>query len=207
MFGRSSTDDLFFEDFIRHAKSTLEGATLLVALFDELANVKDLARAISEAEHVGDTLTHGIVKRLHETWITPFDRGDILTLISRMDDVLDLIEAASDRVSLFEITESRAGAKEISQVLVKCCEQILRAVELLPNGKRRSELLDIAAQIGVFESEADTIYRRAIAQLFKPGNDPIEVMKWREVYDSLETACDRCADVANVIEGVVLEYA
>jgi hypothetical protein len=207
MFGRSNTDDLFFEDFIRHAKSTLEGSKLLVTLFDELGNAKELARAISEAEHVGDSLTHGIVKRLHETWITPFDRGDILTLISRMDDVLDLVEAASDRVLLFEITEARAGAKEIAEVLVKCCEQILRAVELLPNGKRRSELLDIAVQIGKFEGEADTLYRHAIARLFKPGNDPIEVMKWREVYDALETACDRCADVANVIEGVVLEYA
>lgn len=207
MFGRAKTDDLFFEDFIRHGKSTLEGATLLVSLFDDLGNAKDLAKAISEAEHVGDGLTHGIIKRLHETWITPFDRGDILTLISRMDDVLDLIEAASDRVILFEINEPRAGAKEIAEVLVKCCEQILRAVELLPNGKRRSELLDIAVLIGNFEGEADAIYRRAIAKLFKPGNDPIEVMKWREVYDALETACDRCADVANVIEGVVLEYA
>jgi predicted phosphate transport protein (TIGR00153 family) len=207
MFGRSKTDDLFFDDFIRHGKSTLEAATLVVSLFEELGNAKDLARAISEAEHVGDQLTHGIVKRLHETWITPFDRGDILTLISRMDDVLDLVEAASDRVLLFEIAETRPGAIELAKVLVKCCEQILRAVELLPNGKRRAELLDIAVQIGIFEAEADTIYRRAIASLFKPGNDPIEVMKWREVYDALETACDRCADVANVIEGVVLEYA
>ncbi|MBI2390573.1 MAG: DUF47 domain-containing protein [Deltaproteobacteria bacterium] len=207
MFGKSKTDDLFFNAFVQHGRSTLEAAKLTRSLFDELENANDLARAISEAEHVGDKITHETIKRLHETWITPFDRGDIHALIARMDDVLDLTEAVAERVVLFEMKNAQPDAKELADLLVKCCEAIVRATELLPNLKQSKELLDLCVQIGKYENDADTVYRRAIAALFKPGSDPLEVMKWRDIYDALETATDRCADVANVIEGVVLEFA
>ena len=207
MFGKSKTDESFFEGFLQHGRATLEAAKLIKSLFDELANAKDLARAVSEAEHTGDQITHRTMKRLHETWITPFDRADIHTLISRMDDVLDLTEAVSERVLLFEIKETKPQAKELAAILVRCCESMLRAMELLPNLKKSPELLEICVNMGKMENEADVIYRQAIADLFKTGNDPLEVMKWRDIFDALETATDRCADVANVIEGVVLEYA
>lgn len=207
MFGKSKSDQRFFDAFSKHAQHTLEASKYISALFKELDNAKDLARAVSEAEHAGDQVTHDTIKHLHETWITPFDRADIHALISRMDDVLDLTEAVSERVILFEIREPRSGAQEIADVLVKCCEKILRAVELLTSMKNSAELLQLCVDIGKLENEADSLYRRAIADLFKPGNDPLVVMKWRDVFDSLETATDRCADVANVIEGVVLEYA
>ena len=207
MFGKTKSDQRFFDAFTKHAQHTLEAAKHVAALFKELDNAKDLARAVSEAEHAGDTLTHETIKHLHETWITPFDRADIHTLISRMDDVLDLTEAVSERVVLFEITDIKPGAQEIADVLVKCAEKILRACELLSSMKNAHELLELCVGIGKLENEADSIYRRSIAELFKPGNDPLAVMKWRDVFDSLETATDRCADVANVIEGVVLEYA
>jgi predicted phosphate transport protein (TIGR00153 family) len=207
MFGRSKTDALFFDAFVKHGKKSLEAAQLVLALFRELDRAKDLARAIGEAEHAGDEITHATIKALHEIWITPFDRTDIQRLISRLDDVLDLIEATSERVLLFEITTARPQAEELAVILVKCCEKILRALELLPELKRSRELLDLCVEIGALESEADGVYRRAIAQLFKPGNDPLEVMKWRDVFDALETATDKCNDVANIIEGVVLEYA
>lgn len=207
MFGKSKTDELFFDAFLSHARSTLEAAKLIQSLFEELGNAKDLARAVSEAEHAGDIVTHTTMKRLHETWITPFDRADIHALISRMDDVLDLTEAVSERVLLFEITQPRPHAKDLAALLVKGCEKMLRAIELLPNLKSSKELLEICVEIGKLENEADALYRKAIAELFKPGNDPLDVMKWRDIYDALETATDRCADVANVIEGVVLEYA
>jgi predicted phosphate transport protein (TIGR00153 family) len=207
MFGKSKSDQRFFDAFTKHAQHTLEAAKHVAALFKELDSAKDLARAVSEAEHAGDQVTHDTIKHLHETWITPFDRADIHTLISRMDDVLDLTEAVSERVILFEIKDTRAGAQEIAEVLVKCCEKILRACELLTSMKNARELLDLCVAIGKLENEADSIYRRSIADLFKPGNDPLVVMKWRDIFDSLETATDRCADVANVIEGVVLEYA
>jgi uncharacterized protein len=207
MFGKSKSDENFFDGFLRHGRSTLEAAKLIRSLFDELHNAKDLARAVSEAEHAGDQITHATIKRLHETWITPFDRADIHTLISRMDDVLDLTEAVSERVLLFELKDTKQSAKDLADVLVRGCEAMLRAMELLPNLKRSPELLEICVSIGKMENEADVIYRQAIADLFKTGNDPLEVMKWRDIFDALETATDRCADVANVIEGVVLEYA
>jgi predicted phosphate transport protein (TIGR00153 family) len=207
MFGKSKTDELFFDAFVRHGRATLDAAKHVRALFDELPNASDLARAISEAEHLGDQITHETMKRLHETWITPFDRADIHTLISRMDDVLDLTEAVSERVLLFEISAARPHAKELADVLVKSCELMVRAAELLPSLKQSKDLLEICVEIGKRENDADVIYRKAIATLFKPGNDPLDVMKWRDIYDALETATDRCADVANVIEGVVLEYA
>jgi predicted phosphate transport protein (TIGR00153 family) len=207
MFGKSKSDELFFDAFLRHGRSTLEAAKLIRSLFEELGNAKDLARAVGEAEHNGDVITHETMRRLHETWITPFDRGDIHDLISRMDDVLDLTEAVSERVLLFEIKETRPHARELAELVVKCCEKMLRAIELLPNLKSSKELLEICVEIGELENQADALYRKAIAVLFQPGNDPLDVMKWRDIYDALETATDRCADVANVIEGVVLEYA
>ena len=207
MFGKSKTDVLFFDAFVQHGKKTLEAARLVHSLFEEMHKVHDLARAIGEAEHAGDQITHATMKKLHETWITPFDRIDIQRLISGMDDVLDLTEAVSERVLLFEITVARPQAIEISAILIKCCEAMLRAVELLPELKSSKELLAICVTIGELEDEADQVYRRAIAALFKPGNDPLDVMKWRDVFDALESATDRCNDVANIIEGVVLEYA
>lgn len=207
MFGRSKSDAQFFDAFVRHGRATLEAAKHIRAIFDDAGNVQDLARAVAEMEHQGDEITHGTIKHLHETWITPFDRGDIRRLISRMDDVLDLTEAVSERVLLFEIKTVRPHAKELADVLVRCAELIVRAVELLPTLKQSKELLDICVQLGKLENEADVIYRKAIAVLFQAGNDPLEVMKWRDIYDALETATDRCNDVANLVEGIVLEYA
>ena len=147
------------------------------------------------------------MRKLHETWITPLDRNDIYALITRMDDVLDLIEAVSERVVLFELTETRALAIDLAKVLVRSCEKLHKAMELLPGLKQPNELLEICIEVNKLENDADGIYRRAIADLFKPGNDPIMVMKWRDVFDNLEMATDRCEDVANIVEGVVLEYA
>ncbi|MEO6419452.1 MAG: DUF47 family protein, partial [Polyangiaceae bacterium] len=166
-----------------------------------------LAAAIKDAEHAGDTITHSTVKRLHETWITPLDRFDIHGLISRMDDVLDLIEAVSERVVLFEVQSAPPEAVALSEVLVRGCEGMVKAMELLPDMGKAPELLKICVEINRLENEADGIYRKAIADLFKHGNDPLLVMKWRDIFDSLESASDRCEDVANIVEGVVLEYA
>ncbi|HEY8088509.1 MAG TPA: DUF47 family protein, partial [Polyangiaceae bacterium] len=148
------------------------------------------------------------MKRLHETWITPLDRFDIHGLISKLDDVLDLIEAVSERLVLFEIKAVRPPAVDLGRVLLKACEDMHRAMTLLPQLAAKSkELLDICVEINRLENEADAIYRRAIAELFHNGNDPIEVMKWRDLFDNIEEATDRCEDVANIVEGVVLEYA
>jgi len=209
MFGSSKTRDrFFFQTFIAHAQRSVEAATLLLELFENPSTKEKLALAISEKESAGDRLTHDTVKRLHETWITPLDRFDIHGLISKQDDVLDLIEAVSERTVLFEIVTVRPAAIELARVLLKACEDLARALSFFEQlAKRSKDILEVCVEINRLENEADAIYRRAIAELFKPGNDPIDVMKWRDIFDNLEAATDRCEDVANIIEGVVLEYA
>jgi predicted phosphate transport protein (TIGR00153 family) len=209
MFGSSKVRDrFFFQTFSDHAQRSVEAATLLLKMFEDPSSKERIALEISEKEAAGDRLTHDTVKRLHETWITPLDRFDIHGLISKLDDVLDLIEAVSERMVLFEITTVRPPAIELARVLLKGCGDLHRALGYFEQlAKRSKEILDICVEINRLENEADAIYRRAIAELFKAGNDPIDVMKWRDIFDNLESATDRCEDVANIIEGVVLEYA
>ena len=209
MFGSSKAkDDVFFRAFVDHAARSVEASGLLLNAFQNLDQKERLAMQIAQAEEAGDRLTHETVKRLHETWITPLDRYDIHGLISKLDDVLDLIEAVAERLVLFEIRETKPQAIELARVLQKSCEDMHRAMGLFPSmAKKGKELLEICVEINRLENEADGIYRRAIAELFQPGHDPIEVMKWRDLFDNLESATDRCEDVANIVEGVVLEYA
>ena len=208
MFGPKSKDDVFFGAFHDHATKSVEAAKLLLEMLEHTDRKESLALDIGEKESNGDRLTHETVKRLHETWITPLDRYDIHSLISRLDDVLDFIEAVAERLVLFNITEVRPQAIELARVLLKSCEHMQKAMAFFPklaaNGK---ELLDLCVEINRLENEADAIYRRAIAELYTKGNDPIEVMKWRDIFDNIEEATDRIEDVANIVEGVVLEYA
>ena len=173
--------------------------------------VDELARAlyvkIKDAETSADSITHETIKRLHETWITPFDRDDIHSLITRMDDVLDLIEAAAERIVLYRVVVAPPEAVELATLLVQCCDVLVKAVALLGTMSRAPELLELCVEINRLENAADSVHRRAMADLFRAGNDPLLVMKWRDILDGLESATDRCEDVANVLEGVVLEYA
>jgi hypothetical protein len=208
MFGPKTKGDVFFQAFSEHAERSVEAAKLLLEMLEHVDRKEKLALDVSEKESAGDRITHETVKRLHETWITPLDRFDIHGLISKLDDVLDLVEAVSERLVLFEIKSVRPPAVELARVLLKGCEDMHRAMKLLPQlASKSKELLDICVEINRLENEADAIYRRAIAELFHNGNDPIEVMKWRDIFDNIEEATDRCEDVANIVEGVVLEYA
>jgi len=208
MFGPKSKGDVFFGAFSEHASRSVEAAKLLLEMLEHVDRKEQLALAIGEKENAGDVLTHDTMKHLHETWITPLDRFDIHSLISKLDDVLDLIEAVSERMVLFHITQVRPPAVDLARILLKACEDMHRAMLLFPQlaGKGK-DLLAFCVEINRLENEADGIYRRAIAELFQNGNDPIEVLKWRDIFDNIEEATDRCEDVANIVEGVVLEYA
>jgi uncharacterized protein len=208
MFGPKSKGDVFFGAFTQHASRSVEAAKLLLEMLEHIDRKEQLALEISEKENAADILTHETMKHLHETWITPLDRFDIHGLISKLDDVLDLIEAVSERLVLFQITDVRPAAVDLARVLLKACQDMNRAMQLLPQlAAKGKELLDICVEINRLENEADAIYRRAIAELFHNGNNPIDVMKWRDLFDNIEEATDRCEDVANIVEGVVLEYA
>jgi predicted phosphate transport protein (TIGR00153 family) len=229
MFGSGKKRDAaFFDAFSRHAQRSVEAARMLVEMMGRLevgnggaaeayrapeadAPVDEVARQlyvkIKDAETSADSITHETIKRLHENWITPFDRDDIHSLITRMDDVLDLIEAAAERIILYHVVVAPPEAVELSTLLVESCNTLAKAVGLLNTMSRAPELLELCVEVNRLENAADSVHRRAMADLFKPGNDPLMVMKWRDILDGLESATDRCEDVANVLEGVVLEYA
>ena len=210
MVGSKNRDGIFYDAFDSHAACLVEAAKALAATFDNIAEAGAFAEKIRDIEHQGDKITHETIARLHKIWITPFDASDIRSLITALDDVLDLTEAVSERVVLFEIQEVEADAKQLSQVLVKSCEAVARAIRLLPTLKRSREILDLCVEINRLENEADRTYRHALATLYRANGSPqqlLDVLKWRDIYDNLEAATDRCEDVANILEGVVLEYS
>jgi len=202
-----SEGKIFFELFERHADKTLEAARLLRTMLNHPKNLSDQARRIKEVEHDGDTITHRAVETLHRTFVTPIDRGDIHRLISRLDDVLDLIEATSERVWLYGIDTIDRDACDLADALVNAVIQVTHAMRGLRDLKDRDTLLQACMEINRYENEGDTLLRGAVARLFQDSKDPLMVIKWKDIYEFLENAIDRCEDVANVVEGVALEYA
>jgi uncharacterized protein Yka (UPF0111/DUF47 family) len=197
----------FFGLFERHAALTVEGAREMQRLVQGGHNIRALASRIKELEHETDVITHACVERLHRTFITPFDRDDIHRLITRMDDVMDYIEAAAVSVRLYELTEMTEPVRQLADVLVRSTESVAIAVGGLKHVKESQVILDACIEVNRLENEGDEILRAALADLFRGATDPLLVLKWKEVYEALENATDRCEDVANIIEGVVLEHA
>ncbi|MFI5307751.1 MAG: DUF47 domain-containing protein [Polyangiales bacterium] len=202
-----SRDNVFWSAFTDHAQHTVRAATLLVEMLEHLDRREPLAAEIKELEHKGDQITHDTLHALHQTWITPLDREEIHGLIASLDDVLDFVEAAGDRIALYQIHDVRPEAIDLAKSLLASAGEIHKAVSMLSNIKDSKPLLDLCVAINRHEHEADQIFRRALARLFNEKNDPLEVIKWRDILDALETATDRAEDVANIIEGIVLEHA
>ena len=206
MWGVKSSDRDFYSAFSRHAAATAHAAELLVELFEHPER-EPLAVQIEREEHEGDKIVHGVINALRGTWITPFDRQDIQNLISRQDDMLDLIHASSKRVALFDIQAASDEALALTRYILKASETVKQAVSMLNDLKRSEEILKLCEVLNEIENDADEVFRRSLAKLYKKGNDPLEVMKWREIYENLEMALDRGEDVANQIESLVLEYS
>ena len=198
---------VFFDHFERHAEKTVEAARLLRAMLRNPVDLADQARRIKELEHEGDVITHRAVEMLHRTFITPIDRGDIHRLASRLDDVLDLIDATSERVWLYAIETADQDACDLADVLVNAATEVSRAMLGLRDLRNHDALLQVCMEINRYENEGDTLLRRAVARLFRDCADPLHVIKWKDIYEFLEDAIDRCEDIANVVEGVALEYA
>jgi hypothetical protein len=200
-------EDDFFALFERHAALTVEGATEFQRLVSGDHNVGAIARRIKELEHETDVITHTCVERLHKTFITPFDRDDIHRLITRMDDVMDFIDSAAARIATYEVGDMTRPVQELADVLVKSTRALASAVAGLRDLKRPQAIIDACIEVNRLENEGDEILRSAVGRLFREAGDPLHVMKWKEIYEVLESATDRCEDVANTIEGVVLEHA
>lgn len=208
MFGRLlPRETSFFDFFDQHARLTVEGAREFRQLVSSGGNIPAAAKRIKEIEHECDTITHRCVEALHKTFITPIERDDIHRLISRMDDIMDYVESAAERISLYELSEMTPEIREFAGVLVKATETIERAVRGLRDMSNAGPILEACVDVNRLENEGDAILRIAVARLFRESNDTMMVIKWKEIYESVESAADHCEDVANVIEGVVLENA
>jgi len=200
----------FFVLFDAHAKLIVDGA---IALADVLRHYEVEQRreagieAIEDAEHSADRITHETMQLLHKTFVTPFDRDDIHRLISRMDDVLDLIQDAAESLVLYDIQKVTAEATQLAELVLRCAERVQAAVKLLASMAEAPAMLEICLEIDKLESEADKVMRGAISRLFREETDVRQVIKLKAVYEALETATDKCQDVANVIESVVLDNA
>jgi uncharacterized protein len=198
-------DASFFTLFEQQGKKTVEGCRAFLEMVDNPTDLEARAERVKQIEHECDEITHAVVEGLHKTFITPIDRNDIYTLITRMDDIMDLVEAAADRLSLYDVKVMTKEAGDLARCLVSSAEHVLGAVTGIRTIGKPNGILEHCIEINRLENVADTILRSALARLFREEKDPISVIKWKEIYETLESATDRCEDVANIIEGVVLE--
>jgi predicted phosphate transport protein (TIGR00153 family) len=178
-----------------------------LALVTTGTNIAAKCRRIKDIEHETDTITHRCVEALHKTFITPIDRDSIHRLITRMDDIMDYVEAAAERLELYELVHMTNDVRDLADVLHRTAKQVEVAVRGLRSLSDPQATLKLCIDINRLENEADAILRRSVARLFKEETDSIKIIKWKEVYENLESATDRCEDVANIIEGVILEHA
>jgi predicted phosphate transport protein (TIGR00153 family) len=200
----------FFALFDQHAELVVQGSVTLVELlrgYADNGSRAELTSRILELEHSADRVTRETVSLLHQTFVTPLDRDDIHRLISRMDDVLDLIQDVTEALQLYDIQRLTPEAIQLAELLKECCSRVQQAVKQLAKLEDGPRILKLCHEIDQLESQADTVMRTAISKLFREESDVRQLIKLETVYQLLEAATDQCEDVANIIEGVVLEHA
>jgi hypothetical protein len=200
----------FFDLFNQHAERIVEGAGHLVVLMQRYDDEAIRQRQLDEIDRVetsADRITHETFALLHKTFITPFDREDIHQLISRMDDILDLTQDVAESVMLYDIRSVSQEAIQLASLSQMCCERVRAAVALLTSMDNAEAILKLCAEIDQLESDADRVMRSAMSKLFREESDVRHVIKMKSIYELLESLTDKCEDVANILEGVVLENA
>jgi uncharacterized protein Yka (UPF0111/DUF47 family) len=197
-------EEKFFDDFQALAVQIQAGASLLEQMLAPDPPLWDKADEIKEVEHRCDSLTHSIIQRLNQTFVTPLDREDIHALARSLDDVMDAIDAAASRIRIYKLDRVRFGGRELAKIITASAVQVSAAMQTLE--QKKGVVVKHAIEINRLENEADRCHQEAVVRLFDEEHDPILVMKWKEALDFLEEATDRCEDVANVLEGVVVKY-
>jgi hypothetical protein len=198
-------DVQFFDLFELQADCIVRAAALLREMLQKFGDARAKASAIREIEHQGDQATHEIVRRLNTTFVTPMDREDIYALAGRLDDVLDCIDAVAERLVIYRIKEPTSACRAMADVIVDIVASMNRAVGALRKPKQGFH--EHAVEVNRLENRADNLLRECLAELFDQEPDPITVIKWKEIYETMEAVTDRCEDVVNVIEGIVLKMA
>jgi predicted phosphate transport protein (TIGR00153 family) len=204
MFRLIPREEKFFDLFKDAAQNALAGAKALKEMLDHYDNPQESWKKLKDLEHEGDRLTHQTIRMLNQTFITPIDGEDIHALSTALDNVMDAIEAAASRMVLYKINKIPADAKELSAVIVSSTEQMVLAISRMP---KLEDIDSYCIEINRLENTADDIYRKAIASLFEGERPALEVIKWLDIYEILESTTDRCEDVANILEGIGLKNA
>ena len=194
----------FFHMFSQQAENVHAGAEAMVEMLEHFESPQSGASKVESYEHAGDTITHNIMTRLNQTFITPFDREDIHELASKIDDVIDLVDAAATRLVTYRVKTVRPGVVDLAKTVRDATAQIVAAVRVL---EQENHILDHCIEINRLENQADRQCRELIANLFEQEKDPVQIIKWKEIIETLEFATDKCEDVANVIEAVTLKNA
>ena len=198
----------FFDLFDKQAETVKEAAHALADLMINYVDIEDKAFKIKGIEHEGDEVAHEIIRKLNTTFVTPLDRDDIHALASAMDDILDFIEAAADRMVLYEIKEPTESAIKLTEILVESTDLTAQAVTCLREMKKQGgEIREHCVAVNRLENRGDQVNRSAMAKLFQMHDAPMDALKWREIYHNVETAIDKCEDVADIIESLTLKNA
>jgi predicted phosphate transport protein (TIGR00153 family) len=197
----------FFDLFNAHAAQISEGGQALAQLFADFGAVADHAAHIDEAEHSADRITHETIALLHKTFITPIDRDQIHQLITSMDDILDLIQDTAESIVLYDIRRVSPEAQQLAQICKMTCDRVRAAVGQLADMREPEAILKTCEEIDRLESDADRVMRSAMSRLFREESDVKQLIKLRSIYELLELITDRCEDVANIVEGIVLEHS
>jgi predicted phosphate transport protein (TIGR00153 family) len=197
----------FFVLFEQSAQNVVKIAQQLKDMVNTWENVKERVEVIASLEHEGDAITHQIIAELHRTFVTPFDREDIALLAESLDDITDFIHSAADAMLLYKVKRPTDKARELVKILVRAVVEVEKGVSEIQGRIDRRKLLKLCVEINRLENVGDSIYRSALAELFVNSTDFTYLIKWREIYEDIETAIDRCEDVANTLEGIALKYA
>ena len=200
-------DEKFFDLFEQSANNIVKASYVLKDLIDSWDSIEQKVEEIREMEHTGDSITHEIIARLHRTYVTPIDREDIALLAKSLDDVMDFIDAAAGTMLVYKVDTPGGRARELADIIIKASDEVVLAVLEVRRNTKPIQVLDSCVEINRLENMGDVVYRAALAELFQDSSDMAHVIKWREIFEQLESATDRCEDVANVLEGVALKHA
>jgi predicted phosphate transport protein (TIGR00153 family) len=205
MFGLIPKDVKFFEMFKEMGIIITEGAELLRDMLNNFEDPVASQKRIKDVEHRGDHKTHEIIKTLNKSFVTPFDREDIYALSAALDDIIDLIDASAQRIVMYNVEKPTPESKELAFIILKGCQTIERALSHM--GGKFEHIAEHCMEVNSLENEADRVCREAISRLFDEEKDPIQLIKWKEIYETLEKATDKCEDAANILESVVVKNA
>lgn len=207
MFNLSPKEDKFFDMFVTFSETIHKSSVLLKEFLMDVSNPQEKYTAIKDLEHEGDQLLHNIYEELNKSFITPIDREDIHMIGRTLDDIIDAIDVTSSRIVMFNIAEVKPQAIEFCDIIVQATKEIIKLMSELKTMKKSKILPNLIKDINHFEDEGDLIFREAISELFNGRTDTLEVIKWKEIFEKLEASLNRCENLANIVDGVVMKNA